>query len=175
MTRVTRGCLAGTLAVVLAGPAFAQESKSASLAKELAAALEAGKLDSIAAKDPARADAFVAALYYPGSLLVVSGRYSSPPTLVDRIDKKDYREVYVDLQSASTAGTKVFVQDAGADGLRIKTFDSIDLATRSVSFDGDWKKQKFASEAEYTKAVADADEQYAKMLTALLAQLKKTS
>ena len=62
--------------------ASAQESKSAPLAKQLAAALDAAKLDSIAAKDPAAPDVFVAALYFPGmQLLVVSGKYSVPQLL----------------------------------------------------------------------------------------------
>ena len=41
-------------------------------------------------------------------------------------------------------------------------------------FDGDWKKQK-VSEQDYMKAFSTADERYAQILTALIAQLKKTS
>jgi hypothetical protein len=41
-------------------------------------------------------------------------------------------------------------------------------------FDGDWKRQK-VSEQDYMKTFADADARYTQILTALLAQLKKTS
>jgi hypothetical protein len=71
------------VALICLSPAVAsaQDSKSAPLAKQLAAALEEGKLDSIAAKDPSAPDAFVAALYFPGmQLLVISGKYSVPAT-----------------------------------------------------------------------------------------------
>ena len=41
-------------------------------------------------------------------------------------------------------------------------------------FNSDWKAQKM-SEQDYMKVFNDADERYAKILTALLAQVKKTS
>ena len=74
MTVCTR-VAAAVVAAFIAVPALAQESKSSALAKQLTAALEAGKLDCIAAKDPAAPDIFYAALYFPGSLLVVSDKY----------------------------------------------------------------------------------------------------
>ena len=140
--------------------------------------LDAAKLESIATPDPGTPGVFVAALYIPGSeLLVVSAKYAAPPLLVDRITAKDYQSVYLDLQSASVRGSKVFVQDQGADGLVAKPSgdqlaDSWDEGDKSVSFDGDWKKAKIA-EAEYTKSFNDADDRYAKMLSMLLAQAKK--
>ena len=45
---------------------------------------------------------------------------------------------------------------------------------KRTAFDGDWKKQQL-SEQEYMKTFSAADERYAQMLTALLAQLKKGS
>lgn len=156
----------------------AQESKSSPIAKQLVQLLDAAKLEAMAAADPATPGAFVAAMYLPGSeLLVVSAKYAAPQLLVDRITAKDYQAVYVDLQSASVRGSKVFIQDQGADGLVAKpsgdaAADSCDEDTKSVSFDGDWKKAKI-SEADYTKAFSQADEQYAKMLSMLLAQAKK--
>lgn len=166
---------AATLPLSLAA---AQESKSAPVAKELVQALEAAKLENVAAPDPVNPGAFIAALYIPGTqLLVVSAKYSAPPLLVERIGAKDFMAVYVDLQSASIHGTKVFVQDQGADGLTPKAngdqvADSWEETDRSVAFDGDWKKAKLA-EADYSKVYADADERYAKMLSALLAQVKQ--
>ena len=167
------------VAASIASPAFAQESKSAALAKQLTAALNAGKLDCIAAQDPNAPDIFVAALYFPGSLLVVSGKYSVPQLLSDRLLKKEYRDVYMDLNGAATADTKVFIQDPGADGLRAKreenqAFDIVEIAGKQTMFNSDWKGQKL-SEQDYMKAFGDADERYAKILTALLAQVKKTS
>lgn len=157
----------------------AEDSKSTPLAKELVETLDAAKLGAIATADPANPGVFVAALYIPGTqLLVVSAKYSAPPLLVDRISAKDYQAVYVDLQSASVRGSKIFVMDQGADGLAAKlsgdssAADSFDEGDKSTSFDGDWKKAKI-SEADYAKAFADADDRYAKMLSMLVAQAKK--
>jgi hypothetical protein len=177
MTVCTR--VAAVVAVSIAVPALAQESKSAALAKQLTAALDAGKLDCIAAKDPGAPDIFVAALYFPGSLLVVSGKYTVPQLLNDRLLKKEYRDVYMDLNGAATADTKVFIQDPGADGLRAKreenqAFDIVEIAGKQTMFNSDWKGQKI-SEQDYMKVFSDADDRYAKILTALLAQVKKTS
>ena len=64
--------------VVLPASAGSQESKSAPLAKQLAQVLDAAKLESMAAADPTTG-AFVAALYIPGTqLLVVSGKFDAP-------------------------------------------------------------------------------------------------
>jgi hypothetical protein len=155
----------------------AEDSKSAPVAKELVQALEAAKLENIATADLADPGSFVAALYIPGTqLLVVSAKYSAPPLLTERIKTNDYMGVYVDLQSASVRGSKVFVQDAGADGLRTKpeadqAADTYEHADKTITFEGDGKKAKM-SDAEYAKAFADADERYAKMLSMLLAQVK---
>jgi hypothetical protein len=183
MSAVARAWLAPILVVLTAAgatTALAQESKSAALTKQLSAALDAAKLDSIAAKDPAKPDVFYGALYFPGiQLLVVSAQYAAPMAMNDRIDKKDYREAYLDLSSASVPGSKVFIEDLGANGLVAKPregepFDGYDVAGKRIAFDGDWKKQQL-SEDDYMKAFAAADEKYSQILTALLAQAKKTS
>lgn len=163
---------------LLSGVAAAQESKTLALAKELTQLLDQAKLDSIAAKDPSAPDTFVAALYFPGTqLLVVSAKYQVPVLLDAKIAKKDYKEVYTDLNSAYVEGSKCFVMDIGADGLRAKKdetrFDTCDIGAKSYMFDGDWKKQKLASEEDYQKAYAQADERYVKMLNVLIAQAKK--
>lgn len=177
MTRVARIILGGLIVLSLATPTRAQESKSAPLAKQLSAALDEAKLTSLAVKDPALPDTFIAALYYPGSmLLVVSAKMTTgAAALLQKIAKKDFQDAYVDLQSASVPDSKIFVQDNGADGLKMKSFDSVDASNRSTTFDGEWKKGKYGSEAEYQKAFDDADAAYAKMLTALIGSLKKTS
>jgi hypothetical protein len=136
------------------------------------------KLDSIAAADPTDQGAFVAALYFPGStLLVVSAKYAAPTLILDKLAKKDYRDVYIDLNAASVAGTKVFVMDQSADGLVARPGDgapdSWEQDNKTTAFDGDWRKAKL-SEDEYTKAFAAADERYARILTLLAEQAKKS-
>ena len=71
----------------------------------------------------------------------------------------------------------MFIEDPGADGLKAKRednqpFDQCEMAGKRTMFDGDWKKQKM-SEQDYMKAFTAADERYAQILTALLAQAKK--
>jgi hypothetical protein len=155
-----------------------QDSKSVAAAKELAQALDAAKLDAIAAPDPASPGTFVAAMYIPGAqLLVVSAKYSAPTLITEKIAKKDYRDVYMDLQAASVAGTRIFVQDMMADGLVAKPDGPGDVyedGTKATTFDGSWKKAKL-TEDEYMKAFADADEKYTKILTLLIAHAKGKS
>jgi hypothetical protein len=180
VTIVARGFRALVLASLLFAPALAaaQDSKSAALAVELARLLDEKKLDSVAAQQDT--ELYVGALYFPGSqLLVVGGKYTSPARMTDLLGKKDYREVYMDLSSASEQKTRVFVMDLGANGLRFKRednqpFDTADVAGKSLTFDGDWGRAKI-SEDEYRKSYAATDEQYSKMLQALIAALKKTS
>ena len=119
MKTVARVCLCTLLCVSFAAAASAQDPKSAALAKQLSAALDAGQLDSIAAKDPSNPDTFIGALYFKGvQLLLVSAKYSAPSLLEDKLGKKDYRNVYIDLNSASVPDSKVFIEDLGADGLQ---------------------------------------------------------
>lgn len=180
MKAVAHGCLAVVLALSLSATALAQESKSGPLAKQLAAALDAAKLDSIAAKDPSSTDVFIGALYFRGAqLLVVSAKYAVPALLNTRLLKQEYRDTYIDLNSASVPATKAFIEDLGADGLKAKRtenqpYDSYELAGKRTAFDGDWKKQNL-SEEDYMKLFSAADDRYAEMLTALLEQVKKTS
>jgi hypothetical protein len=181
---VLRRALAAAGAVValssVSASASAQEAKSPALVKELTQLLDAKKLDSIAAADPANLGTYVAALYFPGSqLLVVSAKYAAPPLLNEKIAKKDYREVYIDLSSASIPGSKLFVMDTNADGLVAKPgddqpFDSAERGTSQYTFDGAWKKAKM-SEADYMKAFGEIDDAYVKALHLLIGQLKSGS
>jgi hypothetical protein len=169
----------GVLVCALAAPAAAQESKSAVAAKELGDVLDRLKLDSIAAADPSEPGTFVAALYFPGAqMLVVSAKYSAPSLLNDKLTKKDFRDIYIDLSSASIAATKVFIMDQAANGLVFKPdndqpADSWEHGKTTTSFDGDWKKAKI-SEEEYSKAFTAADTRYAQILSLLAAQAKKS-
>ena len=180
MKAVVFGALAMIVSLSVSTPASAQESKSASLAKQLAAALDAGKLDSLGARDPSAPDLFHAVLYFPGAqLLVVSAKYSVPQLLNDRLMKKEYRDMYLDLNGAAMPDTKVFIQDGAADGLKAKNAenqapDIYEAAAKQTIFDGDSKRQKM-SEQDYQKAFSAADERYSQILMALLAQVKKSS
>ena len=173
------GRVAVLFAAVLAWPlaAAAQEGKSADLAKQLGQLLAEKKLDAIAAADAETPDSFVAALYFPGTqLLAVSAKYAAPQLLTEKLAKKDYHDIYVDLSSASVVGSKVFVMDTFADGLVAKPkgdspADSVEQPNGARSFDGDFKKAKL-SEAEYAKSFGEADQAYAKILQMLIAKLK---
>ena len=161
----------------LATPVFAQESRSAALAKELTSLLEAKKLDSIAARAANSSDQYVAALYFPGQLLVVSARYSAPILLNEKIARSEYRDVYIDLNAASIPESKVLITDLGADGLRAKReanqpFDTQDMTAKSIRFDGNWREDKM-SEEDYMKAFSQAEENYAAALEVLIGALKK--
>jgi hypothetical protein len=180
MKATANGLLAGALALAFCVPAFGQESKSAPLAKQLAAALQAAKIDSVAAKDPANRDVYVGALYIPGlQLIAVSAQYSAPQYLDANLAKANYRDVYIDLNSAGMPASRVFIEDLGADGLKARRngdslTDTYEEAGKRLAFDGEWGKQKL-SEQDYMKAFAAADERYSQMLMALLEQLKKSS
>ncbi|MGE0447109.1 MAG: hypothetical protein AB7P99_17940 [Vicinamibacterales bacterium] len=167
------------VAALLAAPAlsYAQDSKSQGAVGELVKLLDERKLDAIAA---AQGDAFVGALYLPGSqLLVVRGRLAPPERAQYLILNKNYRDLYIDLNSASDNATRVFISDLGANGLRFRRdgdqpFDTADVAGRSYSFDGDWGRANLSRD-DYTKAWQDADDQYTQMVQALLAELRKAS
>jgi hypothetical protein len=173
--------VSGTLLLTtLSSPAWAQDAQSPAAVKELTQLLDAKKLDSIAAADTQSPGTYVGALYFPGSqLLVVSAKYAAPPLLNEKIAKKDYREVYIDLSSASVAGSKLFVMDTNADGLAAKpggdqAFDTVERAGTNISLDGEWKKAKM-SEADYMKAFTDIDTAYVHAIQTLINQLKSQS
>ena len=180
MNAIARGCLAGALVVGTCSAAADPEGKSAPLARQLAAALTAAKLDSVAAKDPVHQGRYIGALHIPGvQLLVIAAEYSAPALLDSRLAKGEYRDIYIELNAASVPGSKVFVEDLSANGLFAKPADNTlmdmyEASGKRLMFDGEWGRQKM-SEQEYMKRYAGADERYAEMLTVLIAQLKKSS
>ena len=105
-------------------------------------------------------------------------RTTAPAVVNEKLIRKEYREVYMDLNSASVTETRHFVTDLGPDGLKAKPAtkqgpsDSHDLGTKSMRFDGNWREDKM-SEADYMKAYAEADAGYAKALQALIDEVKK--
>jgi len=167
------------VAAVLAAPGavLAQDAKSGELARQLTQLLDQKKLDAVASADAQTPGAYVAALYFPGTqLLVVSAKYAAPAIMNEKLTKKDYHDIYVDLSSASVAGSKVFVMDTFGDGLVAKPkgdtpADSIERNGTMVSFEGDPKKAK-QSEADYAKAFDAADVAYVQALQVLITKLK---
>lgn len=149
--------LVGVLAVLLnSSNGYAQQS--AALAEELAQLLNGAQLDAIAAKDSEGTDRYVAALAFPGQLIVVSARYEVPMYVEAKISNGEYREVYLDLNGASIPDTKVLITDVGADGLMSgdETSDMVDTGSGPALFDGH----------------ADAEVQYVRMLNALIAEAR---
>jgi hypothetical protein len=169
---------AAVLTSVSATTIEAQESKSAALVKELTGLLQKQKLDSVAARHTAP-DHFVAALFFPGQLLLVSARTSAPAVMNEKLIRREYRDVYIDLNSASIPESRVMISDGGADGLRPTRepnlpFDTHDAAGKSVRFDGNWREDRM-SEKDYMTIFTQADELYVGALTSLLNELKKSS
>ena len=111
-------------------------------------------------------------------MIVVWAKFSAPAMLNEKIIKQEYKEAYLDLNSASTPDSRHFVTDLGADGIRKggknQPADSHDMVAKNMRFDGSWKEDKM-SEADYLKAHAEADAAYAKVLVILIEQMKKPS
>jgi hypothetical protein len=173
-----------SLAVVAVGLTFGsvvssgQESKTGPLAQELTTLLSSQKRDAVAAR--LGSEEFVAALYYPGTqLLVIKAKYAAPALIFEKIVSKNYKDAYLDLATASVPDTKIMVEDMKGDGLRVARvnkndpFDIVTSGTQAaVQFDGEYKKRKM-SQDDYLKAFAEADAAYERMLSALVAELKK--
>lgn len=169
-----------TLSVASATSAAAQEPKSAAPAKELAQLLASKKIDSIAARMPDSKEEFVGALVFPGQMMmVVWAKTTAPAVLNEKLINKNYREVYLDLNSASIIESRHTVTDLGPDGLKSRPdqrqgpSDSHDLAAKTIRFDGNWREDKM-SEKDYMARHAEADAAYAKAVQALIDELKKS-
>lgn len=170
--------IAAAFCAAFATGAAAQEPKSAAPAKELAQLLASKKIDSIAARMPDDREEFVGALALPGQLMVVWAKTTAPAVMNEKLINKAYRDVYIDLNSASIVDTRHIVSDLGTDGLKPKPdqkqgpSDSHDTGMKSIRFDGSWREDKM-SEQDYMKAYAEADAAYAKAVQVLIEELKK--
>jgi len=175
----SRSCVVSLIAVVILSllPASASaQTKSGELAKQLGQLLSEKKLESFAAADQQNAGVFVAAMFYPGTeLLVVSAKHFDPPSVTGKLAQKNYQDVYAALNEGAVAGSKLLVMDTFADGLVARPSngtapDSVE-GTVAMTFDGNWKKAK-QTEEEYMKAFQAADAVYAHALEILITQLK---
>jgi hypothetical protein len=148
--------------------------QSASLARELAKTLTSRQLEAIAAQDPDDPERFIAALFAPGQLLVVSKRHISPAAIQARLAQRQYRDIYIDLQASPATEGGWFLQDMQADGLcagRDQVGDVLYSGKDAPAlFDGDWKARG-SSEKEYQQQLTAADQRYTRLLEVLLRQL----
>ena len=149
-----------------------QRSPSASAAATLIAALEAHKLEAVAARNPDVPSAFIAAMYVPGSqLLVVTAPNAAAAALDKYIAGGDYLGVYLALNSGRRTD-RFFVMDMNADGLRRdcapgESFDStIRDGSNEVSFDGNWRAQGLTG-AAYDARFAEDEDRYVRLLRVL--------
>jgi hypothetical protein len=151
-------------------------SQSEPLALELAALMGAQQLEVFAARDNGARDVFVAGRLFPRvQWLVVSGRPTAPSVVQAYLDRHEYGDVYGLLQSAVVPDTKWFVQDLRADGLHAEIADSVDILYERVVnqtiFDGEPGKHKMRAK-DYARKFADADAEYARLLSLLLRSLR---
>ncbi|MEW5980802.1 MAG: hypothetical protein AB1806_00360 [Acidobacteriota bacterium] len=166
------------LLLVLSAAAGAQD-RSAALVKELTGLMETAKMTTVAAKDPGGTDRYTAAMFFPGSqLLVVTAKYEPAVLLDDKLAKKEYQDIYIDLNSAAVPNTRVFFEDLGADGLKPdreegKAMDSVEMGGKRTIFDDEWRKDQKISEADWAKTFGDAEKVYVRLLEALVAQAKR--
>lgn len=181
LTIVARTALVASALVVATAIADAREFVSADAAGQLVRMLDGTGLNAIAAEDPANPGTFVAALYIPGSqLLVVSARHPSVDGVRHRLGTKQFREVYLDVQASPTPDGKFFVQDSGADGILSAPPDSgaVDVVyedgVRQTLFNGDFRAQHL-TRAQYDAKLAAADAHYARLLLLLTSALERPS
>ena len=142
--------------------------------------LDSMKLTSVASKD---ADLhYIGALYVPGvQLIVVAAKCSATDRMNYLLSMKEYRDAYVDLNSASRARVANVSSPISAptvcssNARRISRSTWSTSAGKSMSFDGEWGGKDNVSREEYTKTYESTDEQYTQMLQALIEVLKKSS
>jgi hypothetical protein len=171
-------------AIVIALPTIAvrgQTPQSADAAALLARLLDARGMDAVAAADPDEPHRFIAGLRAEGNqLLVIAATYPVPVLLEERLKRGEFRQVYLDLQGASVPGSRFFVYDLEANGLRPASepdqpFDMVFEGVGSqTTFDGNWANQGI-TEAEYRARFTRADAEYARLAKALVAALRSVT
>ena len=115
---------------------------------------------------------------FPTQIIVISAKYAAPPLLNEKLARREYRDVYIELNSASVLESRMIVTDLSADGLKAKKtkkedpFDMREAAGKAFHFDGNWREDKM-SEADYMKIFAETDEHYARMVALLVGEAKK--
>jgi hypothetical protein len=175
-----------TAGVTVRAQAPSAATESAAKAKELAALLQAKKLEAFAARDAMQPGRYVAAIVVPGvQLLVVSAAYSRVNDIEYSLYNKKFQDAYLDLKSGALSTDRFFVDDAMCDGLvavpgKNPLHDAVHMDGAKVVFDGDFvdpkkKNTKKIPEDVYRKNFATADMRYAKALDLLITELKRNA
>jgi hypothetical protein len=173
--------MVGILAIATGAASQTPGSDSAANVAAFLSTLRERQLETIAAEYPDEPNRFTAALYLPGSqLLVISATSANAPRLRQLIEMGDYRQVYMDLSTSNDRDGRLFVQDLEADGLhRTREGDNpFDITWENgviqTIFNGDWFSRGI-SKAEYDRRFEDHDRRYAELLRVLTSSLLKDS
>jgi hypothetical protein len=168
-----RNLFAVVVALFAAGASLVAAGSSAELAGDLVKLMEQRNLDTVAAAHPTEPGRFIAAMHIKGvQLLVITGRYSAPALMKENLLKRDYRQVYLDLNSAADKEGRLFITDSQANGLQVVPAKNapFDISWRDMTsqilYNRDWKAQKL-NEADYRKRFAEDETEYAAMLDIL--------
>ena len=160
-------------------------STSAAKAKELVGLLQAKKLESFAARMPNEAGKYMAVLLVPNAqLLTISASYGRPTDMEYYLYNKEYQNAYTNLSSSTLSEDKLFFEDALHDGLialpgkslvsdAVRSGPRDRTSTACGSTRGGRIPPSRSRRTDYFKAFVSADEQYAKILDVLIAELKK--
>lgn len=175
--RILLPLMLGVLWTSTGAAAQSEDSESAEAVRAFLFTLEQHQLEAAAAEYPNEPNRFTAALHLPGSqLLAISATSAYAPHVRELIQKRDYRQVYSHLSTASEPKGRFFVQDLGADGLhRIREdddpFDIIweDDVTQRI-YNGAWSSEGI-SEAEYRRRFETDDRRYSRLLHVLITGL----
>jgi hypothetical protein len=168
------------LAVVLSvvnGTAVATEYVSTEPAQQLAYFFDRTGLNALAAVDPAEPGAFAAALHVAGDLLVVRARHPDAQAVRARLKEARFFQIYLDLIATPTPAGKLFVMDAGANGVLsgVTGAENIDLIReeggRQIAFNGDFSGQRMSA-AQYDAKLAHINAEYARILKLLLSSVQ---
>ena len=175
MTSAVGVMLLGSLAL---GAPPAGHAASPTSAERLTQMLGSRHAEAIAAEDPEEPGRFVAALLLQEQLLVVAARCSNADYLRGRVERKEFRDLYVDLHGCAIPSTKFFVQDMGADGLRPqpepgKAPDIVyDRVSRVILLNGDWRNQELDEEG-YLSQFGTLDSRYGRLLQLLITAIDR--
>jgi hypothetical protein len=168
-----RNLLVLTVVLVVAGAPLSAAGSSAELAGALVKLMEQQNIDTVAAAHPTEPGRFIAAMHIKGvQLLVITGRYSAPALMKENLLKRDYRQVYLDLNSAADKAGRLFITDSQANGLQVVPAKNapFDISWRDMTsqilYNRDWKAQKLNEDA-YRKRFAEDESEYVAMLDIL--------
>ena len=163
--------------LLLGEAASSRQYASADLAARFTYTLERQGQQAVATVDPAAAGTFIAALHVGSDLLVVRARHPSVDELRAEIRAGQYFRVFSALRATPTPDDKLFVVDAGADGILSSVpGGQVDTAREddgpAIRFDGVFSSQGLTA-SEYDQRLAAVDGEYARLLRLLTSALRQ--